>query len=181
MSGCTPDKAQKFTPVCQVTPFAPNPRFPSRSLPCATGELHLPDCVGYPSMDQLYMGMSGTLCPGKLPCKAPAILAAWKGSLSPATQLPGHCRARAKPSDAWQMERPSARTPYLSFPRIFLDFLVRKESKHYILKTIRFCISRGRNCLFNRRVISSQPDVMSQKYFPFGCSFLLPVCGTVKK
>lgn len=49
---------------------------------------------------------------------------------------------------------------FLSFPHIFLDFLVR-ESKPYILKTIRFCTSRGRNCLFNRRVISSQPDVTS--------------------
>lgn len=50
---------------------------------------------------------------------------------------------------------------FLSFPHIFLDFLVQRESKRYILKTIRFCSSRGRNCLFNRRVISSQPDVTS--------------------
>lgn len=156
---------------------APN----SRSLPSAIQELCLPGRVGYPSMDQLYMDMLVMLCPGRLPCKSHTILAAWKGSLSPATQLPGHCRARAKPSDAWQTRHRGLQTPCLSFLQIFLDFLAGRESKHYILKTIRCCTSRGRNCLFNRRVISSQPDVTSRKNFPFGCSFLLPLCGTVKK
>lgn len=63
------EKAPKLTPVCQVIPFD-IPAYVFLQGPCAM-QCHLLDCMGYPSMDQLYVDMSGMLCSVKIPWKPP--------------------------------------------------------------------------------------------------------------